>query len=153
MSCPEIDTVPPYSYQIHPVTFDFRQLFNLVAKPALCVAVFALMGGHLAAVQAVAWGNMIRDYTASEGSVLAGVEKTFSGEAPCELCLLVKEARKSESEKPSGLTVNFKIDALPALAATQLRAPFGGDHVYSLVAALPPPSRADAPPQPVPLSV
>ncbi|MGC1479519.1 MAG: hypothetical protein WA771_03370 [Chthoniobacterales bacterium] len=123
----------------------------LLAKPALCVAVFGLIGGHLAAFQTVAWAKMIRDYSAAEGSVVAGVVKTFSGEAPCDLCERVEKARSSESQTPPALTANTKIDGLPAVLTGYLRPPTPRPHQFFTPAHLAPPLRSSAPPEPVPI--
>ncbi|MES2440450.1 MAG: hypothetical protein V4584_15380 [Verrucomicrobiota bacterium] len=71
------------------------------------------MGGHLALLQTIAWGNMLVDYSNSS-SLSEAVGKTFDGEHPCELCKVVKKS-KSEDEKKPLLKSEMKMDvALPA---------------------------------------
>jgi hypothetical protein len=66
----------------------------------LClVAVFQLMGGHWAILQATAWVNMLVQYSETEG-VEAGISKTFDGKHPCDLCLSI--AKNKQTEKKQG---------------------------------------------------
>lgn len=57
------------------------------------------MGGHLALLQTIAWGNMLVDYS-SNGSFSEAVGKTFDGEHPCHLCKVVKKSKSEEKRKP-----------------------------------------------------
>jgi hypothetical protein len=57
------------------------------------------MGGHLALLQTIAWGNMLVDYS-SKGSLTEAVGKTFDGEHPCHLCKVVKKSKSEEKKKP-----------------------------------------------------
>lgn len=71
------------------------------------------MGGHLALLQTIAWGNMLVDFS-SETSLSEAMEKTFDGEHPCALCKVVKKS-KSEDEKKPLLKSEMKMEvALPA---------------------------------------
>jgi len=70
------------------------------------------MGGHLALLQAVAWGNMLVDYSNTD-SFTHAVEKTFSGKHPCCLCKLVEKSKEESENKPL-LKAKLKWDvALP----------------------------------------
>lgn len=57
------------------------------------------MGGHLALLQTIAWGNMLVEFS-SNSSLTEAVGKTFDGEHPCELCKVVKKSKDSEDKKP-----------------------------------------------------
>jgi hypothetical protein len=71
------------------------------------------MGGHLALLQTVAWGNMLVEFS-SKSSFSEAVDKTFDGEHPCHLCKVVEKS-KSEDEKKPLLKVEMKWEvALPA---------------------------------------
>lgn len=71
------------------------------------------MGGHLALLQTVAWGNMLVEFS-STNSFSEAVDKTFDGEHPCHLCKVVKKS-KSESEKKPLLKAEMKWEVtLPA---------------------------------------
>ena len=57
-----------------------------------------LLGGSFGVLQMVAWASMLIQYSSSEG-VSEGFTKTFNGEHPCSLCVAIKDAKSSESEK------------------------------------------------------
>ncbi len=121
--------------------------FALVA-----LALFTTSGGHLMVLQSVAWAQMIRDF-AQEMSVAAAIEKTFSGKAPCSLCVTVSEGRKSEQKLPTTVANLKKIEVFVVSGTDLLPPPDCTDFSY-------PPSRTpswaargDAPSAPVPRSV
>jgi hypothetical protein len=69
----------------------------------LCaMAVFQLMGGHWAILQATAWVGMLVKYSESEG-VEAGISKTFDGKHPCDLCLSIAKSKQSEKKQSTQL--------------------------------------------------
>jgi hypothetical protein len=69
----------------------------------LCVmAVFQLMGGHWAVLQATAWVGMLVKYSESEG-VEVGITKTFDGKHPCDLCLSIAKNKQTEKTQSSQL--------------------------------------------------
>lgn len=70
-----------------------RRYFSILAF----LATFLLSGGHWAALQSIAWTGMVWNYS-QEAGLLGGLEKTFSGEAPCHLCKTIGEARESERQ-------------------------------------------------------
>jgi hypothetical protein len=65
------------------------------------LAFFTIAGGHWAIVQAVAWAEMLHDYTMRTGSVAVAVEQTLDGHHPCEICLRIAAAKKLEAEAKS----------------------------------------------------
>jgi hypothetical protein len=76
-------------------------------------ALLVSMGGHLALLQAVAWANMLVEFS-TEGSFSEAVDKTFDGEHPCHLCKVVKKSKSEEERKPL-LKAEMKWEvALPA---------------------------------------
>lgn len=62
-------------------------------------ALFVSMGGHLALLQTIAWGNMLVEFS-SKSSLSEAVDKTFDGEHPCPLCEVVKKSKSEEDKKP-----------------------------------------------------
>lgn len=71
------------------------------------------MGGHLALLQTIAWGNMLVEFS-STASFSEAVDKTFDGEHPCPLCKVVKKSKSEEDQKPL-LKAEMKWEvALPA---------------------------------------
>jgi hypothetical protein len=83
---------------------------RIIGLPLLVAALFSMLGGTYGTVQLVAWSTMIWKYSAEERSLLAGAEKTFSGEAPCHLCKAVKEEREKEEKKPATVKVEKKAE-------------------------------------------
>jgi hypothetical protein len=78
----------------------------------LIATLLVSMGGHLALLQTIAWGNMLVEFS-SETSLSAAMDKTFDGEHPCPLCKVVKNS-KDESEKKPLLKAQMKMEiALP----------------------------------------
>src|SRR5688572_7907469 len=65
----------------------------------LIMTLLVSMGGHLALLQTIAWGNMLADFS-SETSLVEAMDKTFSGEHPCPLCKVVKKSKSEEEKKP-----------------------------------------------------
>lgn len=63
------------------------------------------VGGPLALVQVIAWGNMITQYS-QESGIVKGVQDTFSGERPCQLCCKISEVRKSDPENKKPVIPN-----------------------------------------------
>jgi hypothetical protein len=63
------------------------------------------VGGPLALVQVVAWGNMIAQYSGESG-IIKGVQDTFSGDRPCRLCCKISEARESDPENKKPVIPN-----------------------------------------------
>jgi hypothetical protein len=69
----------------------------------LCVvAVFQLVGGHWAVLQATAWVGMLVKYSEAEG-VETGISKTFDGKHPCSLCLSIAKNKQTEKKQSSQL--------------------------------------------------
>ena len=65
----------------------------------LClVAILATLGGHWFALQSIAWGRMIADFSRQD-SVGTAIAKTFSGRFPCSLCLEVRKGWHQENQQ------------------------------------------------------
>jgi hypothetical protein len=64
------------------------------------MAVFQLMGGHLAVLQVTAWVGMLVKYSEAEG-VEVGISKTFDGKHPCGLCLSIAKDKQTEKKQSS----------------------------------------------------
>ncbi len=76
-------------------------MFLKLGHVLLCLALFAMAGGHWVILQGVAWSTMIVEYSRI-APVTEAVQKTFSGEAPCPLCLSIAKAKQEENrEKPT----------------------------------------------------
>ena len=79
----------------------------------LIMTLMVSMGGHLALLQTIAWGNMLVDFS-GKTSFSEAVGKTFDGEHPCPLCKVVKKSKRDDEKKPL-LKSEMKMEiALPA---------------------------------------
>ena len=70
-----------------------------VSQYLLIGTLLVSMGGHLALLQTIAWGNMLVSYS-SESSLAEAMDKTFDGEHPCALCMVVKKSKSEDDKKP-----------------------------------------------------
>ena len=112
-----------------------------------------LLGGSFGVLQIVAWASMLVQYSSSEG-ISEGFTKTFDGQHPCSLCVAIKDAKSSESEKQPLQVAGEKL-SLKELAFApdfDLKHPKANTAPPSL---LPDPvdhftARSDAPPLPPP---
>jgi hypothetical protein len=57
----------------------------------------AIMGGHMAFLQTVAWTAMLADNLQSSSLPMA-LERTFDGKHPCPLCMAIAAAKKSQKK-------------------------------------------------------
>jgi hypothetical protein len=55
-----------------------------------------LLGGSYGVLQTIAWSRMIVTNTANDG-LIEGIQKTFDGEHPCEMCCQIKQAKQRDS--------------------------------------------------------
>ncbi|MEI9999803.1 MAG: hypothetical protein WDO13_11940 [Verrucomicrobiota bacterium] len=121
-----------------------RRLTHLVVLAAFLLS----SGGNWAVFQAVAWGNMIREY--SEMVPLSqAVEMTFSGKYPCALCKLIAEKKTAEQQKTLALDKLAKTFLVPS--EFHLAVPRVADVAYAVENAAVCP-RGETPPTPPPRS-
>jgi hypothetical protein len=85
---------------------------------ASLAAVVAMIGGHWLALQSVAWGRMLVEFSRQD-SFSTAVVKTFSGSYPCALCLKVRQGIYQDKEREEKLPW-LKTEELPE-AIWQLR--------------------------------
>ena len=133
--------------------------FRRFGLACAALAMFSLAGGHWAALQAVAWAGMLRDYSARSGSLLAGAAQTFDGKHPCGLCERIASAKAWEkapdpARKPASPGKADKTDKTDKACAPEdsprpARRP--ADRLtYPALACSAAPSRAEEPPTPPP---
>lgn len=128
------------AYELLPVS---RPLAKLLAV----IAAVQLLGGHWLALQSVAWMGMVISF-AKEESLVGALEKTFSGENPCQLCHVVKEGQ-SEEKKQEITKILVKVDAILA-GSIQLPLPMESERRFERFAGTAS-ERSLAPPTPPPL--
>lgn len=118
------------------------RLSQLLLVLALCASV----GLHWAAVQTVAWTQMLVSYTHTAGFPEA-VKKTFDGEHPCDLCKAVQTGQ-SQEKKHEFVAAALKWDAV--LTAAAIVRPPPGEPWHYPRAASELTARVDGPPTPPP---
>jgi len=116
----------------------------------MCLAMFSIAGGHWAVLQTVAWAQMLRDYS-KDATVAEAVEKTFSGEAPCSLCVQIDQARQQEEKLPATVKVDKKAEIVLLSSHDILNKPFGLDFSYPSLGDVSFATRSNSPPVPVPI--
>ena len=117
-----------------------------VQKLMVVSLLIAVVGGHWAILQGVAWAQMFVRY--SHGTTLEqGFAKTFSGKHPCKLCRLVKEGRQKE-QKQEMLKLDLKLEFTFVASAALLHPP--RPHWQFVAANENAPVRLEAPPRPPP---
>lgn len=68
----------------------------------MITALIAVVGGHWAVLQTVAWTAMLANNLRTD-SLETALTKTFDGEHPCKLCKVISAGKKAEkkSEAPA----------------------------------------------------
>ncbi|MDQ8200280.1 hypothetical protein QEH56_19105 [Pelagicoccus enzymogenes] len=77
---------------------------------------------HIAAIQGVAWASMYAGYQQSLSPIEA-IERTFSGDAPCDLCIVSIEIREEAEESPDRILSFSSVVLLPPTQKTIFVAP------------------------------
>jgi hypothetical protein len=102
-------------------------------------------GGHWYVLQAVAWVNMIRDYSHFV-PLGEAVRMTFSGKYPCAICKAIAEKKQSENDRLGALAKYDKFfPPLALMLAILVCAPVRFPRFSWFWS-----SRSDAPPTPPP---
>jgi hypothetical protein len=93
-------------------------IWSKFGRVMLVLALSLSLGAQWALLQTVAWTGMLISYTQAVGLV-AGVSATFDGKHPCQLCLIIKKARATESQPdPQNNQENWvKVEKLIAVLA------------------------------------
>ena len=133
-----------------PLIFSPSKFVKALGLPFVCLAMFAVAGGHWAVLQSVAWGQMLVRYSLQEGSFWAGAGKTFSGEAPCSMCKKIAAAQTGEEKSPAPVSAEKKSDT--TLVAFERLVPFPvsvRQAFFSVEREFF--TRSEAPPAPVPI--
>lgn len=117
---------------------------------SIFIAMFFVTGGHWAVMQTFAWASMIKTYSTQMGSLSRGIEKTFSGRAPCEKCCQIKKALQKEQKSANSIKAE-KTETFLALRASLLPLPDSEENSFPPVQEFKFSLRAEEPPSPVPL--
>jgi len=92
--------------------------FKMAGFLACLVAVVVMSGGHWVALQCIAWGRMVAEFS-HQDSLGAALAKTFSGQYPCSLCLKLRNGVQQEKQREEKLPW-IKTEKMPE-AIWQLR--------------------------------
>jgi hypothetical protein len=130
------------------VFLENARVLRALGLPLMAVAMFSLLGGHWAILQAVAWSQMVRDFSQNV-SLGVAVEKALSGEYPCALCKRVAEGRQREQQAPLAKLEKQSVEIVPEPALVIAR-PVAGRFSYPPAVRVVLKERFDAPPRPVP---
>jgi hypothetical protein len=79
-----------------------NKALKMAGFAACLVAVVAMCGGHWLALQSVAWGRMIADFS-QQDSIGTAIAKTFSGKHPCSMCLKIRKGVHEEKQREEKL--------------------------------------------------
>ena len=79
------------------LSFESSVVFVRIGKMFIAFALMAMLGGHWAFLQTVAWTTMLADNLQS-CSLRDAVAKTFDGKHPCSLCKAIAAGKKSEKK-------------------------------------------------------
>ena len=120
-----------------------RRLTSLV----VLVAFVFSCGGQWYVLQAIAWGNMIREYSTMV-PVAQAVSMTLSGQYPCAICKRIAEHKNSEHDKIATIEKQEKKILISSNAISRPPAPpanltFVTREVFLV-------GRSDSPPTPPP---
>ena len=72
-------------------------VFRCGARIAMVIALCCAIGLHWLALQSVAWGMMIIDYS-KRAPLCQAITQTFDGAHPCSLCHVVSKGKNSEKK-------------------------------------------------------
>jgi len=126
------------------------KLLRIAGMSLACLAFSALAGGHWAALQTIAWAQMLRDYSKS-APLSEALVKTFSGNYPCGMCTKIATERQKEQKTPAAVKLDKKAESFLLSVREALSEPLGRDYSFISSGELAPIERSEAPPVPVPI--
>ena len=84
-----------------------------MSKKAVRLSIILLLfwatGGQTLLMQTIAWVNMVRNYSNSD-TVCHALSKTFDGNHPCKLCLLIQKQKSEENKNRKTVSKEEKSD-------------------------------------------
>jgi len=116
----------------------------------MCMAFVSLAGGHWLVLQTVAWAQMLRDYSKS-APIAEAIERTFSGDYPCTMCIKITEEQQKEEKAPATVKLDKKAELFLLSARDLLGKPESKDFSYLPSGEIAVAERSEAPPVPIPI--
>jgi hypothetical protein len=105
------------------------RLLRIVGIPLICLALFGLVGGHWGVSQAIAWAQMLRDYS-KNAPIAEAIAKTFSGRSPCSMCTKISEEQQSETRTAAVVKFDKKAEVFLVEALGVLKKTASEDYTY-----------------------
>ena len=133
------------------MTHNPPKLLRVMGLSLACLALFSLADGHWALLQAIAWAQMVRDYS-NKAPLTEAIAKTFSGQFPCEMCTKISEERQKEERAPALAKCDKKAEALVVEMCEAVEQPEAKDFSYLNPGEHPLIERCEAPAAPIPYS-
>ena len=93
---------------------------------------------------------MLRDYSRS-APIAEAIERTFSGDYPCTMCIKIAEGQQKEEKAPATVKLDKKAEVFFQSTRDLLRKPEGKDFSYPPLAEIALAERSEAPPVPIPI--
>jgi len=124
-------------------------MLRRLGYPLIFLAMFSIAGGHWAVLQSVAWAGMVVEYSKAS-TVGAALVKTFSGEAPCDMCRTIETGKQQERQLPATVKADQKMDKFLARSAWTLPPPSEKTFSYPPIPDEAASDRRASPPAPVP---
>jgi hypothetical protein len=128
------------------------RFFRVTGTFACLLALAMTVGGHWMALQSVAWGKMIVDFSRHD-SLTEALRKTFDGQHPCSLCRQVQLGQQNEREEQRRqplLGVKHMLEFLPSAGAVLAPQPPSTGSPHTSYAPDRHPQYVHAPPKPPP---
>lgn len=126
-------------------------MFRATGYPLIFLAMFSIAGGHWTVLQSVAWAGMLIEYS-KNSNLGAAVEKTFSGKAPCKMCVSIEAGKQKESRLPASVKADKKIDKFLSRATESAPPPAAKPFSYAPVSDETASLLPSPPPAPVPIA-
>ena len=124
-------------------------MLRATGYPLIFLAMFSIAGGHWAVLQSVAWAGMLVEFS-KNSNLGAAVSKTFSGKAPCKMCMAIEAGKQKESRLPATVTAEAKIGKFLVGAPTEAPSPAAKDFDFHAIVMIAYAGFSPAPPSPVP---
>ncbi len=126
------------------------KLLRIVGLPLMGAAFFSLTGGHWVVLQTVAWAQMLHDYSRT-APIAEAIERTFSGDYPCTMCIKIGEGQQKEGKAPATVKLDKKTEVFLPSTQDLPGKPKGTDFSYTPLSEMALAKRCEAPPAPIPI--
>ncbi len=124
-------------------------MLRVTGYPLIFLAMFSIAGGHWAVLQTVAWTGMVVEYS-KDSSLATALTKTFSGKAPCKMCLAIETGKQKENRLPATVKAESKIGKFLVGPAIEAPAPTGKHFEFHAAGMIAYAGFSPTPPSPVP---